>query len=137
MMRWMIATAALVVAAGSASAQTFKAEIPMSFRVGNALMTPGTYDIKLSDGGAKYFLVRNRETSEGAMVLTGAQQDAPKAWVKDGAPRMSFTCGSKTCTLSTVWTGQDAFAYRVHPSESNNVEARSATTVTLAMVRIH
>ena len=51
-MKMMIAAAALVVAAGSASAQTFKAEVPVAFQVGNKTMAPGSYDVRLSVSGA-------------------------------------------------------------------------------------
>jgi hypothetical protein len=41
---WMVA-ATLVVAAGTASAQTLTAEIPFAFRTGSAMMAPGTYTV--------------------------------------------------------------------------------------------
>ena len=44
----MIATAALVVVAGAASAQiqaTMTAQIPFEFRAGNQVMAPGTYQV--------------------------------------------------------------------------------------------
>ncbi len=42
----MIAAAALVVAAGAASAQTMKAEIPFAFRAGDKVMAAGTYRVE-------------------------------------------------------------------------------------------
>src|ERR1035441_5566077 len=44
-MRFMIATAALVVVAGVASAQVMTASIPFEFRAGNQVMAPGTYQV--------------------------------------------------------------------------------------------
>ncbi len=43
--KFMIATAALVVAAGAASAQIMTASIPFEFRAGNRVMAPGTYRV--------------------------------------------------------------------------------------------
>ena len=40
MTRWMIAAAAMTAVAGSAAAQTYKAEIPLSFQVGSKMMRP-------------------------------------------------------------------------------------------------
>ena len=48
--RTMIAAAALAVAAGTASAQTYKAEIPVSFRAADKLMLPGSYEVKVNRG---------------------------------------------------------------------------------------
>src|SRR5580700_2722631 len=44
-MQLTIAAAALVAVAGSASAQTYKAEIPMAFHAGSNAMAAGSYEV--------------------------------------------------------------------------------------------
>jgi hypothetical protein len=137
LMRTMIAVAAVAVAAGTVSAQTLTAKIPMSFSVGDAKMAAGDYDIRIGNGNSATHVVYiyNRATRAAAVTMPFGSGDAPKAWLKDGSPRMSFACGSGHCTLTELWNGEGVSAYRFRSRELPTVEARGMTTVTLALVK--
>jgi hypothetical protein len=137
LMRTMIAVAALSVAAGTVSAQTLNVQIPMSFRVGEATMAAGDYQIRISGGNHGNYLVyvRNAATRVSTVTLPVGMGDAPKAWLKDGSPKMSFACAGEHCTLTALWNGEGASALHFRSSEHPSVEARGLTVVTLALVK--
>ena len=124
----MIAAAAIAAVAGSASAQTLKADIPFTFHAGTALMSPGTYQIKLnSPNGAPIFVLRNADTGKASMVGERASSDAPKAWRANGAARLAFECGGSRCVLRDVWQGGDAPAHHLSgPKFGPNEEVHTA-----------
>ena len=135
----MIATAALAVVAGSASAQTLKADIPMSFRVGDKLMAPGAYQIRMVTGATREAIyVHNLGTHNSAVLLPGSKSDTPKTWRQDGSARVTFECLGSKCTLRRLWNGEDAFAYDFPALKpAGDIEARQTTVITLAMVKVH
>lgn len=91
----MIAAAALV-AAGAASAQTMKADIPFAFRASGKVMAAGTYNVDLRNVG-------------GTVVIRGWNKDSVIAMPmahKDAAgstPKLVFQCGRGTCSLLQIW----------------------------------
>jgi len=110
--RWMIATAALAVAAGSASAQTYTAEIPMPFRVGKTTMAPGLYRIRIDPQEAlKVVSIRNLGNRELVVANAAVKDDVPKAWAEEHKPALGFECVGETCALRSLWNAQDSFAY--------------------------
>ncbi|SPE24307.1 conserved exported hypothetical protein [Candidatus Sulfopaludibacter sp. SbA3] len=137
-MRLMIATAALAVAAGTASAQAMKAEIPMSFRANGKLMPPGSYEVR-EDTGHGYIRVRKLDSDRSAMMGTGVTSDAPKMWREAGSPMLSFVCAGESCTLTRFWNGKDSFthAFTAPKPPATDLEAQQTRVVTLAMIRIH
>jgi hypothetical protein len=93
----MIAAAALV-AAGAASAQTMKADIPFAFRAGGKVMAAGTYQMDFRGTGGT---VTIRGLDRGAVF-------AKPITHTDGtveAPKLVFACGRGTCSLSQAWPG--------------------------------
>jgi len=131
MTRKMIAAATLVVAAGSASAQYLKAEIPFAFRAGNEVMAAGTYQVKtttLQSGGPLYEI---RSAGGQSVLLAGTtQRDPQKAWAAAGKPVLSFECGVGRCSLSEVWTGSGRSSYAVpHPKLSRDEATHTAVVV--------
>ncbi len=110
--RWMIAAAALAAAAGSAAAQTFTAEIPMSFRVGNKMMLPGSYQVRqVKVNSTEIVYLSNLGTHDRAVTLPGGQGDPSKAWAKNGNPMLGFQCVGGSCALTRLWDGRGQFAY--------------------------
>ena len=78
----MIAVAALAAAAGSASAQVLKAEIPFTFRAGKALMPPGSYELNLGAAPSRtFFILRNAQTKASVML---ADRLARRALIRAG-----------------------------------------------------
>lgn len=113
-MRSMIAVAALAVAAVSASAQTYKADIPIAFRAANKVMAPGSYILRVvkNSDGHPIFSMRNVATHRAVFLATYLGSDAPKAWQKAGDPVLSFDCLGESCALRRLWTGANAFVYQ-------------------------
>jgi len=110
--RMMIAAATLVVAAGAASAQTMKAEIPFTFRANGAVMTAGTYRVTLDyTSGTPILYLFNNDGGHSVLAQARVPHDVPKAWQAAGSPVLSFQCGSSLCSLSGVWSGGDRPAY--------------------------
>jgi hypothetical protein len=114
--RLMIATAALVVAAGAASAQTMTASIPFEFRAGNRVMAPGTYGVQnLSTlAGTPIFRLLNVNSGELVTLLPQAKDDPQKAWKAEGKPKLAFACTSGSCALAELWDGSGSYAYTFH-----------------------
>ncbi len=132
--RWMIAAAALAVAAGSASAQTYNAEVPLSFHVGSRMMVPGTYQVRLSTSGIASVVVYNRNTRSSAILLPIGKADVSKA-VREGArPVISFECSGGNCAMSRLWDGSDSFAY-IFPALKTKAGEPRAEVVTLQLTK--
>jgi len=111
----MIATAALVVAAGAASAQTMTAAIPFEFRAGGRVMEPGTYRIYSSRlSGVPIFRLLNVNLGESATLLGQVPVDPKKAWQAEGNPKLAFACTSGSCALAELWEGSGSHAYTFH-----------------------
>jgi hypothetical protein len=136
-MRSMIAVAALAVAACSASAQTYKADIPMSFSAGNQQMAPGSYEFQVASGsaGRAYIAVRKTDGSAAVMLLPIAGADAPKAWQKEGKPKIAFECLGKACSLARLWNGQDVSVYAFPSRKLPKAEAERLAVVTVGLTR--
>jgi hypothetical protein len=127
-MRTMIAAAALAVAAGTASAQTYKAEIPMTFRAAGTLMLPGAYEIRvrLGTAGTPQVVVRNADNGRQIVLLPTLGSNAPKAWQAAGKPVFAFECADGQCALRRIWTGNDLTTYRVPGSMASRPEKQAA-----------
>jgi hypothetical protein len=123
---FIIAAATLMVAAGSASAQTLKAEIPFAFRVGNTVMPAGTYQLKSQQAPAVYRLSALQGKS--ILVLPSAAHDAKKSWSN---PTLAFECGSNLCSLSEVWTGPGSAAYKIPMGKADRNEATHTALVAM------
>ncbi len=133
----MVAVAALAVTAGSASAQTLKAEIPMAFSAGGRQMTAGAYDVtvELGASGHEILMVRNRATARMAMLSPFHGSDAPEAWREGGTPRITFECLDGKCTLRAVWNGQDAYLYELPAPKLRQADKERVAVVTIGLTR--
>jgi hypothetical protein len=127
--RLMIAAATVVVAAGAASAQTLRADIPFSFRAGSTIMKAGTYRVK-AQAGAPVQLASVEDGNSIFMLPLGAG-DPNKAWKADGAPVISFECGETMCSLVAVWPGENAPAYRFPRPKLGKDEPSHIATINL------
>jgi hypothetical protein len=110
--RLMIAATALVAAAGAASAQKMKVEIPFEFRAGNHVMAPGTYwvdDLRIVTN-TPVFRLWNVNSGESTALLPQAPVDPQKGWA-EGKGEMVFACTSGSCALAQVWFASDSQAY--------------------------
>ncbi len=106
----MIAAATLMVAAGSASAQTLTAQIPFPFRAGSKVMAAGNYSVHVTQfGSVPVFRIAG---ADNVLLLGGPANDADKQWRKVGQPVLSFQCGARMCDLAAIWTGGTDPAYK-------------------------
>jgi len=110
--RFMIVTAALLVAAGAASAQVMQASIPFEFRVGDRVMAPGAYRIDnlRSVTSPPLFRLLNVDSRGSIAVLPLAPVDPKKEWA-GGQGKLVFACSSGSCVLSELWSGSESYAY--------------------------
>jgi hypothetical protein len=110
--RLMIATAALVVVAGVASAQVMTASIPFEFRAGSQVMAPGTYQVDrlATQTGIPIYRLLGVDSRRSIALLAQAQVDPKKGWAA-GTGKLLFTCTSGSCALAELWSGSESHAY--------------------------
>ena len=115
----LMAAAAVALAAGSASAQSLKADIPFTFHASGAVMTPGTYNV-LRSGGSKYVILRNVDTKQ-SVIAVYDMTDPSKELKARGKPGIQFECSGARCSLREIWTasGSPAYGFRVPKSDSD------------------
>ena len=132
--RMMIAAATVVVAAGAASAQTLKAEIPFAFRAGKTVMSAGTYEVsKLNQGsGSPLFRVRDEQAKNAIALMPQAAADPTKAVAESGKPAMVFECVASRCALSGIYYGPNTAMYQIRQGDLGNEEP-----VRVAMIILH
>ena len=111
----ILAAAALAVAAGSASAQNLTAEIPLTFRAGGVVMSPGAYTVGISrNSGSTVFLIQNVDTRKSVLLVNYSPTDASKKWQADGRPKLGFECVGANCVLRSIWPATDRTSYTFH-----------------------
>jgi hypothetical protein len=120
----MIAAAALVVAAGVAQAQTIKAEVPFSFRVGATVLPAGEYRVESrSHMGAPIFWVVNAD-SHRSIVTMAYLHDSVRSNGDD--PKLTFECSGVNCSLVRMSSGQGQTYGFSHPSLGSEEPTRVA-----------
>ena len=104
--KWMFAAAALVVVAGSASAQNLKADIPFTFRAGDKLMTSGTYTVStIRTNNRPYIRLQNNDTRASTLLAQYVYVDPSNATKAAGVARLQFLCAASQCVLRELWEG--------------------------------
>ena len=127
----LLATVALVAAAGSALAQTsLKAEIPFSFQAGAKMMAPGTYRVMPSWGVTPLIQLSNQSDRQSALLLVEFR-DASKEWRKARVPKLAFECIEGHCSLAKVWTGDRRDAMEIRGRRPVARDAAGLTIITL------
>lgn len=125
----MVAVAALAVA-GTASAQTLRADIPYAFRVGEKLMQPGVYEISALMKNVPVYRFMNINLRDSAVAPANVAHDPARAWKADSKPRVAFECGASECSVSEVWDGQPgSYAHRFPSARSRSESTRIAVIV--------
>ncbi len=100
----LLAVAALVAAAGIASAQTMKADVPFSFQVGGKTFASGLYRVQLS-GDRVVIAILAEKSNRGMLTTTYPGGDPKASWRASGQPVLSFRCSGGECALTSVWMG--------------------------------
>ncbi|HYW42435.1 MAG TPA: hypothetical protein VE959_06235 [Bryobacteraceae bacterium] len=125
----IVGAAALVVAAGAASAESLKADIPFAFQVGGKTMPAGTYlvsNIAVSSTGVLRFTDKGGGS---AVVMPRNKHDARKEWKLDGSPRLAFECGASGCALIEAWDGTGNPAYGMSRPKTVDMETHIAVVL--------
>jgi len=132
----LLAAAAMTAAAGVASAQTLKVEVPFSFRAGETLMAPGTYRIVAGTNALHTAAIQIRHDGEGGgIMMLATQRNAAKAWVAMGVPKVQFDCMDGRCSLAKVWNGESRDALEVIPTRRTMQDNASLSTITLTAIK--
>jgi hypothetical protein len=125
----MLAAAACTIAAGTAAAQTYQAEIPFAFRAGSSSLAPGEYSVSMQGiTSGKLVVVRNLDTRKSIMVQTASMTGERKG---PAAPTLRFACWEKRCALDSIWVGGYQGAYKLHPTPLGPRELARMETVEL------
>jgi len=97
-MRLTIAAAALF-AAGAASAQTMKADIPFAFQAGGKAMAAGRYLVDLRGPGTTV-VIKGASGESAVMAIYITQIEGTR-----GTAKLVFQCSHGNCSLLQVWPG--------------------------------
>jgi hypothetical protein len=114
----MIAAAALAVAAGTASAQTIKADVPFAFQSGRTAMPAGTYTVSMDSARGIVNIHSGDGAAHVALLTTSRIGEG-----KDSDPKLVFSCVAGSCTLSQAWSGQQGVNYSFATPKVSNRNA--------------
>jgi hypothetical protein len=106
---WMVAATVLTVAAGSASAQVLKAEIPFAFQVGDAKVAPGSYTLSVN-AGDRVMRLTNSDSRQTWMAVASSPMEVRKAAQVHGV--LTFECAGARCALRSIWDGVNLYGYQ-------------------------
>ena len=130
--RLTIAAAFLALAAGVASAESLRADVPFAFRIGNKLMAPGSYLVQITGATNNVVTLRNATTKEIGLALPIALAEPSMEWKANGDAVLSFECGVDRCALTRIWSGGSAPADSLaHPKLAAGEQA-SVTLVRMS-----
>jgi len=126
----IVGAAALVVAAGTASAQMMKADVPFAFQVGGKAMAAGTYSVRnVAVNNSNGVLQFRDGNGNSAIAMPKNRHNASKEWKSDGSPRLAFECGASGCALIEVWDGAGVSAYGMSRPKTVDMETHIAVVV--------
>jgi hypothetical protein len=91
----LLALAALLIAAGSAYAQSVRFNVPFQFTVGTTLMPPGDYSIESHSGT---LIIRGLDRQRFVNSIPVESRDA------QSQTKLVFRCYSSLCFLAQGWT---------------------------------
>lgn len=101
----MIAAAALVAAAGTAPAQTMRANVPFVFHISNQTLAPGTYRVNLNTTRGMLEITSVGQNPKTVMSLAYADNEQKRDWKTSEDPMLSFECTATSCVLKNIWMG--------------------------------
>src|SRR5690348_3834517 len=102
----LLALAALLIAAGSAYAQSVRSNVPFQFTVGTTVMPAGHYSIKSGYPDPDWAL-SIRDLDRHTLRLRFLNTSPVRSLAAQDQTKLVFHCYSGSCFLSQVWTGND------------------------------
>jgi hypothetical protein len=132
-----LAVAAVLAAAASASAQTYRAQIPMSFHVGEKLLAAGNYEFRMQTtvSGGSEIVVRNPTSRTGAILFAYRGDAAPLSWQTAGNALLAFDCAGTNCALTTLYPGNDAATLSVPVRKLPAAEREKMAALTVPLTK--
>jgi len=116
--------------------ESYNAEISMAFRAGETQMTPGKYNFRVNrTGGGTNIVVQKADGSVSAILLPIPGSDAPKAWQKEGNPKLSFNCVDNACSLARLWNGRDVSTFDFATPKPTPAEKERLAEVSVGLTR--
>ncbi len=111
----LIAAAAFVAVAGTASAQTMEAKIPFAFRASGKVLPAGTYRVSLKSTatGLRQLIVSTASGKNEVLTYAAPSGQASAAWANSGMAVLSFQCGVSRCALMDAWMGGSDQVYQI------------------------
>jgi|SRR5689334_13529801 hypothetical protein len=135
-MNLMLAAAIMTAASTTLSAQTYRAEIPFSFRASTAVLPAGTYEFRTT-GVQPILMMRNVDPAKGNVLLhLSVPHDAPAAWRATGRASLGFACTDRGCRLREVWTGAGQARSLPNPKVKEDADFSRAAMIRIAASRI-
>ncbi len=109
----MIAAAAFVALAGTASAQIMEAKIPFAFRASDKVLPPGTYKVELRalQTGDRVLVITNPSGKHRTFSIARPNGAANPEWKAAGDAVLSFQCGVSRCAMKDIWMGSEDPVY--------------------------
>jgi hypothetical protein len=98
----LVAMSVLLTATGAYAQSFAKANVPFEFKVGNAQLPAGTYEIKVDNASSGAILIENDETS--ASALSSARREFPRST----NAKLVFHRVGNQYFLAEVWRSSDA-----------------------------
>jgi hypothetical protein len=131
MTKLMIAAAAFVAVAGTASAQTLEAKIPFAFRASSKVFTAGTYSVQMTRTATagQMLIISNPDGKHDLLTLAYPSGEAKRAWRSTGDAVLSFQCGVSRCILTDIWTGAGPVYHLPTPGLGKDENVRAAEIV--------
>jgi len=126
----MIAATVMAVAAGAASAQTMKADVPFAFRTVNGTLAAGTYTVSINRGSGTLRIWKADGTNSAFLLPTSRI-----ATGRESGAKLVFSCGASHCALVQVWSGSDGPAYQFRPKPERDEDASQASLVAISLHR--
>ena len=133
MKKLILATAALALSVGAASAASLKAKVPFEFQAAGKSMPAGAYILtKVNLAGDFGIWELYSLESKARVYVTAPVQMLPQT-AAEFQSRLVFRCAEQTCDLAEIWRGGDVPAYKVEPGKLFKEQAGGAK---LAVVRM-
>jgi hypothetical protein len=98
----LLALVALLIAAGSAYAQSVEFSVPFQFTVGTTEMPAGDYSIKSASGPWRMLIIQglDRQTARSRFL----NYNSVKSFGVQDQTKLVFHCYGGLCFLSQIWT---------------------------------